>query len=277
MLLSAIWMAASLTACKPALTEPEAARSTPPTPTTAAAEPIAAAEPTPASKAASKPEPSDNVAATKGENNRVLIFRNTRSWRRKFDFEEALGELKVKFEVRPSIAISSTELNGKRLIIIPGAQWSQNFYADYASNQGRFDDYVKGGGVLLLELNGAEDSDVALPGGVKMKKHGAIDNAVLIPDHPALSVFPHAKIHANFASHGYLEGLPESAMILASEFAVDDQPDENRPTFAEYSHGSGRVLAACQCFHDQDGSGRQPLMAASILYAQSRKWHAPKK
>jgi hypothetical protein len=49
---------------------------------------------------------------------------------------------------------------------------------------------------------------------------------------------------------------------------------KDRPTFVEYSHGKGRVIAACQCFHDQDNSGRGPLMATVLHYAATKPWMA---
>ena len=51
----------------------------------------------------------------------------------------------------------------------------------------------------------------------------------------------------------------------------------DKPTFIEYKHGAGRVIAACQCFHDQDGSGRGILMETAISYAADRQWYVPKK
>lgn len=83
-------------------------------------------------------------------------------------------------------------------------------------------------------------------------------------------------IHANYASHGYLEGAPKNAMVIATEALKKERPDLSRPTFIEYACGSGRVLAACQCFHDRDGSHRGPWMPAVIDYAAVKKWFSPR-
>ena len=64
--------------------------------------------------------------------------------------------------------------------------------------------------------------------------------------------------------------------MLTVELA-GEQPDRTRPTFVEYSCGTGRVLAACQCFHDQDGSGRGSMMDPLITYAAEREWYSAKK
>jgi hypothetical protein len=96
------------------------------------------------------------------------------------------------------------------------------------------------------------------------------------PQHPILLPLGGQTIHANYASHGYLENVPEDALILVTEMD-GDQPDLDKPTFVEYAHGNGRVIAACQCFHDQDRSGRGPLMGSAIEYAAAKRWFSPKR
>ena len=206
----------------------------------------------------------------------VLIIRNVRSWKRKTDFEEALKELDQKFDVKLSAEIGITDLSRYRTVIIPGAQWKDDYYNQYMDNVALFDRYVTNGGTLLLELNGAENFNITLPRGVTMVRHGSKDNAILLPKHPILDPLNGQPIHANYASHGYLEGAPKDALILATEEEAE-QPVLNKPTFIEYKHGTGRVIAACQCFHDQDGSGRGILMETAISYAADRQWYVSKK
>jgi hypothetical protein len=83
-------------------------------------------------------------------------------------------------------------------------------------------------------------------------------------------------IRASFASHGYLEGVPKDALLLVAE-SIEGQVDVTKPTFVEYGYGAGRVLAACQCFHDRDKSGRGPLMESTINYATEKRWFGAKK
>ena len=214
--------------------------------------------------------------ASKASRTNVLIFRNIRSWRRQQDFEEALKDQGLHFDVKLSAEMANTDLSPYGFVIIPGAQWRDDFYHQYADNAAVFDRYVTNGGTLVLELNGAEGDGIALPRGVSMVKHGATDNAIGIPDHPILSPLQGKPIHANYASHGYLVGVPKDALVLATEMK-DGQASPDRPTFIEYSHGAGRVVAACQCFHDQDGSGRGILMETTINYAMEGRWFSPKK
>ena len=231
-----------------------------------------------------KTAPSSGAAAdskkpapvAKATNSLALVFRNIPSWNRHPDFEDALTEMRTTFDVKSSAEMASTDLAPYRFIIIPGAQWRTDFYQQYAANADRFDRYVTNGGTLVLELNGAENDGITLPRGVSMVKHPSLDNTILVPDHPILTPLGGRPIQARAASHGYLDGVPKDALVLVME-TTDGQADTNKPTFIEYKHGAGRVIAACQCFHDQDRSGRGPLMETLIDYASERKWFSPKK
>jgi RNA polymerase sigma factor (sigma-70 family) len=233
------------------------------------AAPTRAADAAPGSKKATAPE-TTNAAA------RVLVLRDVRSWNRNPDFEDALSAMDVEHEVKSSAEIGSIDLAPYRVVIIPGAQYKKNFYQHYAADAERFDRYVTNGGTLVLELNGAEDSGIPLPRGVSMVSHGSRDNTILVPGHPILIPLGGRAIHANFASHGYLDGVPKDALVLVTE-TTDGEADRSKPTFVEYACGTGRVIAACQCFHDQDRSGRGPLMETLIAYAVEKKWFSAKK
>jgi hypothetical protein len=206
----------------------------------------------------------------------VLVFRNIPSWRRPIDFEQVLTNLGFSFVVKVSAEMETTDLAPYDFVIIPGAQWRDDYYHDYATNVAHFDRYVTNGGTLVLELNGAEREGITLPGGASMVSHGAIDNALTLADHPILAPLAGKPIHANYASHGYLKNVPKDALILATEME-GEQPAMDKPTFVEYAYGKGRVIAACQCFHDQDRSGRGPLMETVVSYAAEKEWFSPKK
>lgn len=207
---------------------------------------------------------------------KILVFRNRPSWNRHPDFEDTLTEMGLDFEVKPAELMASADLSPYRVVIIPGAQSRSEFYAKYAENAGRFDDYVTNGGTLLLELNGAERTEMTLPRNVQMVMSPGWSNTVSLPDHPIVAPLGGRTIRANLASHGYLVGVPSDAIVLAAE-AGEEGPELDKPTFVEYTSGKGRVLAACQCFHDRDGSGRGPLMQTALQYATERKWYAVKR
>jgi hypothetical protein len=182
----------------------------------------------------------------------------------------------LDFEVKPADLMSTAELSRYRAVIIPGAQSTSEFYDKYAENAARFDTYVTNGGILVLELNGAERSALRMPRGVSMIGHPAKENALALTNHPILLPLGGQLIHASYASHGYLSGVPSDAVVLTTE-SVDGQAVPDKPTFVEYASGKGRVLAACQCFHDRDNSGRGPLMQTVLTYATTRQWYTPKK
>lgn len=206
---------------------------------------------------------------------KALLFRNQPSWNRNPDFEDALADERLPFDAKSSADISATDLKPYGFVIIPGSQ-DRDFYRDYSANGSRFDTYVRNGGTLILELSGAENTGIVLPGGGSMMKHPVTDNLITVPDHPAVAPFPGKQIHANYASHSYLQGFPTNALILVTE-ADGDQPAFDRPTYIEYPHGKGRVLAACQCFHDRDKSHRGVLMPAVLTYAAEKEWYTPTK
>jgi len=159
-------------------------------------------------------------------------------------------------------------------IIVPGAQPQNDFYPDYIRHAARFDDYVAKGGTLILELNGAENTSIVLPRGVTIALNAGLENTIVATNHPVFAPFGSERvIRANAASHGYLSGVPGEALVLAVE-SKGSETFKDRPTFVEYPHGKGRVIAACQCFHDQDNSGRGPLMATVLNYAAGKSWLA---
>jgi hypothetical protein len=219
-----------------------------------------------------KPAPAPATITT---NSKVLVFRNIPSWNRTPDFEDTLAELDYDFEVKPSSLMGATDLSRYRLVVIPGAQWRTEFYQDYAASAERFDRYVTNGGILVLELNGAENDGIMLPRGVNIVRHPAKTNLLTYPEHPILTPLGGRPIRASYASHCYLNNVPKDALILATE--GDDESNTNKATFIEYASGAGRVIAACQCFHDRDRSGRGPLMQTVLSYATEKKWFTPKK
>jgi len=199
-----------------------------------------------------------------------LVFRNKPSWGRLTDFENVLVAFGSNYEQQESSTMANLDLSSYDVIIIPGAQ-SSEFYNDYISNVKRFDAYVAKGGTLVLELNGAEkNKSFKLPLEVTIAPHKALENAIIASNHPIF--FPLAGkrlMHARYASNGYLQNVPRDALILAVE-AEGTDTFMDRPTFIQYQYGKGWVIAANQCFHDQDDSGRGPLMESVISHALTK-------
>lgn len=202
----------------------------------------------------------------------VLVFRNKPSWGRLTDFENVLVQIGCNYKQQTSSKMMDIALSLYDIIIIPGAQ-NSDFYDDYIRNIERFDEYVAKGGTLILELNGAEkNKSMKLPRGVTITPQKAVKNSILESDHPIFYPLSGKRtIHARYVSNGYLRDVPDEAVVLAIE-AEGMDTFIDRPTFIEYTYGNGRVIAASQCFHDRDGSGRGPLMESVISYALNKLW-----
>jgi beta-lactamase regulating signal transducer with metallopeptidase domain len=216
-------------------------------------------------------------AASVPPSDRVMVFRDAPSWDRHPDFEDVLANLGMPFDSKPSSDMAATNLPRYNFVIIPGAQRDSAYYKAFADNAAAFERYVSSGGTLVVEMNGAEPFGIALPGGLSMVRHAAFDNLITVPDHPILTPLRgKQRISANLASHGYLIGVPAGSIVLAAEMAPGTlTADMGKPTFVEYDYGKGHIIAAAQCFHDQDGSGRGPLMITLLKYAAARAWFAP--
>jgi CubicO group peptidase (beta-lactamase class C family) len=200
------------------------------------------------------------------KNENFLMFRNNPSWGRHTDFENVLAELDYNYELRESNSMSDIDLSSYDVIIIPGGQRNE-FYEDYVIHTEKFDNFVSNGGTLILELNGAEEIVNELPRGITLSPNKAIENAILKSDHPIfLPLSGKPLIKARYASMSYFKNVPSDALILAAE-AEESESLNDRPTFIEYTYDKGRVIAASQCFHDRDDSGRGPLMESVISYA----------
>jgi len=214
------------------------------------------------------------IAASVPPSDRVLVFRDAPSSDRHPDFEDVLADLGMPFDSKPSSDMTATDLSRYNFVVIPGAQRDAAYYKAFADNAAAFAHYVSGGGTLVLEMNGAEPFGIALPGGTSMVRHPAFDNLITVPDHPILTPLRgKRRITANWASHGYLMGIPAGATVLAAEMTPGTlTADMGKPTFVEYSYGKGHIIAAAQCFHDKDGSGRGPLMITLLKYAAARTW-----
>jgi len=216
-------------------------------------------------------------AAAAPPSNRVLVFRDAPSWDRHPDFEEVLANLRIPFDSKPSSNMAASNLARYNFVVIPGGQRDATFYKAFADNAVAFEHYVSGGGTLVVEMNGAEPFGMSLPGGISMVRHPTFDNLITVTDHPILTPLRgKQRITANWASHGYLMGVPEGSIVLAAEMTPGTlTADMGKPTFVEYAYGMGHVIAAAQCFHDKDGSGRGPLMITLLQYAAARSWFAP--
>lgn len=122
-------------------------------------------------------------------NAKALIFRNIPSWSRapEDEFEGVLEKLSIPFDVKCSREMADADLSQYSFIVLPGAQWNTGYYADFEKYYERFEEYVKNGGTLVVEMNGAEEEGMKLPGGAYMVNHPAFDNITIAREHPLVA------------------------------------------------------------------------------------------
>jgi len=77
-----------------------------------------------------------------------------------------------------------------------------------------------------------------------MVGHEGVDNLIAMRGHPALAPRRKNAHHGEFASHGFLNGVPAGALVLVTVMKDDGAADTARPTYIEYAHGKGRIIAA---------------------------------
>ncbi len=209
---------------------------------------------------------SSQLPKTKLQDLNFLVLRDNASWNRPTDFEDVLAILDYNYEQKSSHSMADLNLNSYDVLIIPGGQKNE-FYEEYVLHSEKFDQYVSNGGTLILELNGAEEVINKLPNGVSLIANKAIENHIIDSSHPILLPFTGVNsFEARYASMSYFKDVPDNAIILTIESEAGTL-FKDRPTFIEYVYGEGRVIAASQCFHDRDGSGRGPLMESVVSYA----------
>lgn len=91
---------------------------------------------------------------------KVLVVRNSASWKRIPEFEAQLGDLGYASATIKSSDMATTDFSKYNLIVIPGMEGQTGFYEDYAKAEDRFDRFVQDGGTLLLEVKGAEGEGI---------------------------------------------------------------------------------------------------------------------
>jgi len=204
----------------------------------------------------------------------VCLYQHQRPWKRNPCFEESLKKQSQSFTIVSDVA--KIDWDKIAVLIIPGGQLANHYNAmEQAKDQ--LAKFVQSGGVLLCEMNWMEKSNGTekwMPGKVKMVHNCDEYNYVDKPNHPLLEGYnPNNRIgRAKWMSSGYLKDYPENCEKLLITYDHNKTPKKNmeQPTYIVYSHGEGKVVAACQCFHSRDGSGREPLLHASIKWCAAQ-------
>jgi subtilisin family serine protease len=191
--------------------------------------------------------------------------------------ENVLRANDIVFDMINPWQLPSTDLSAYLLVIVSSDQ-TTIAYQKLASHIDQLHRFVEDGGVLEFHLAGwgyhnGNASLIELPRGVRIVHDVDRINNVLLPGHPIVQNVP-SRFQGNFASHGYLSGVPADAVEIVGDSA-------NRANLVVYNHGLGKVITGGQTFEFgySRGQATGQILANLIPWAyeiaQGGKWLTP--
>jgi len=174
----------------------------------------------------------------------------------------------IAYDLYGSADMANVDLAAYRVVIISNDQ-PQTFYTAFTSNLQRFDDFAAAGGYLWFGAaawgwNGGDLTNHPLPGGVVVGAARYEDcNVVTQVDHPTMAGVGNP-FCGSFASHTWLQNVPDGATIALGEEWGD-------PTLIEYAHGAGRVLVTSQPLEYNWGVGEPggTILQNAVVYVDA--------
>ncbi|WP_240910753.1 pyrolysin [Thermococcus sp. MAR1] len=181
---------------------------------------------------------SPSVSAKPLTNYNVLILKNSNAWSSP-SVENILTDMSIPYDVMTSTELqnkTAQELIGTYDMIIIVSDQGQQFYNEIGPQMGKLGEYVKAGNVLEIHAanwgwNGGLWT-TPLPGNVTITQSYSPYDYVIANNTTLIS---------NYASHGYLIGLPANAEIITVQ-APGGSPDYGKPSTAVYAFGNGKVF-----------------------------------
>jgi hypothetical protein len=182
-------------------------------------------------------------APTQPQASGVLLIQDSNPWGYA-SIETILTNNDIPYTIINSTQIPTTDFAPYKMIIVPSVQGS-SYNNVYNANLAKFEDFILGGGVMLL--NYAEQSDYLpyrLPpfGGVNNDQLES-DNYIVDPAHPIMAGVPNP-YSGNSASHSYLTGLAPDDHILVTG---GNAPGGN-VVMIERARGAGLLIAGGQTY-----------------------------
>lgn len=184
--------------------------------------------------------PTASPVRTEGDA-RVLLVQDVLPWNTVVN-QQVLEGNGIPYHVVPSSGLQFVDLGAYELVIVPSDQYTTT-YQNLSAGAAQLSAFVQNGGQLEFHAagwgwNSGDVSLVTLPGGTQIVQYFPSTNQVLMPGHPLVAGFP-AVFSGPPPSLSYLTNLPPLAQLVIGD-------DQGRPTLAEYRHGLGRVVVACQ-------------------------------
>lgn len=211
------------------------------------------------------------LLSTSAGNGDVLVIKDCDPWRTDAN-QRVLSNLDVNYDTINAYSLSNTDLSQYQVIVLPSTQ-SSSYYRRLRYNSEKIDSFVSNGGTLVAHIadQGWPCTTIAsmsfLPRGVG--KSNTLRNNLdrTTSDHPVVDGISDSELdYWGASTHGYLTNLPDDAVRV-----IGINGDKSRPTYAEYGHGQGTVLATMQTMEWPwaYGSGTKKLLRNELKYALS--------
>ncbi len=212
-----------------------------------------------------------NTRPRDGSGHLVLIIKDCNPWYAAAN-EYALAEMGVPYVVINSNMVTDENLDAYSAIVLPSTQ-SRIYYQRLAEQQGKLAQYVENGGTLVGHIGDGGYpcyggfSGSVLPEGVGHTLQYYDNVSVVAESHPVLDGLSGSALDSwNYSTHGYLTDVPTDATLI---YGVVGNPT-GKPTYVEYRHGDGRVLATTHTIEwpwSQSYYGTKQLLRNELTYA----------
>ncbi len=193
----------------------------------------------------------------------VLLFRDNLPWG--YDVNQPLLEgMGVTVSTTGSSDMGVIDLTPFDLIVIESQQ-DQNFYNAMIANQGWFEDFLSGGGVMQIHTatwSSYRINDMPLPGGLAIGNEDLdYNNYISDPGHPMMDGISEP-LDGNYASHEYFNVLPDGTQIITEN-------ESGLPTTVEHDFGPGSVVATGQTWEHaySNGYGAGNVLPNALAYS----------
>ena len=209
----------------------------------------------------------------------VLLIKDVTPWDVKGN-ELALQELGKTYSVIPSANLATTDLSEYKIVMVASDQYTST-YTNLVSNKDKLANYVQNGGVLVAHAcdHGWHSypgwTSSWLPLGVTKVNTYQQYLSIIDSTSPIVAGTPNGGPVSDadldgwyYSTHGYFTTLPADVHKI---IGITGAPGD-KPTYIEYSHGSGTVLATMQTMEwpwkHYTTEAKKNLLRNEIEYAQ---------
>ena len=166
--------------------------------------------------------------------------------------ESILSANGIPYSIINASQIASTDLTDYKMVIVPSVQGGA-FNAVYNANLAQFEDYIDGGGLLMLDIaeQMGDTPYKAIPFGSTNDVMWQDYNWIVDPAHPIFAGVANP-YYGNYASHSYvMDPQPDDRILVTG-----GQTPGGITIMIERDHGAGMLVAGGQTFEFGWGGGQ---------------------